>query len=67
MCTAANMLYRMSQELRSVFQDLIPELMLSQKHHIHMGPIRNSSVVVRFCSTVNKLKRKDEHCVFIEI
>jgi hypothetical protein len=34
---------------------------------IHMGPICNSSGVVRFCSTVNKLKRKEEHCAFIEI
>jgi len=35
--------YRMSQELRSLFPDLIPELMMSQKRHIHMGPIRNGS------------------------
>jgi len=33
----------MSQELRSIFWDLIPELMLSQKRHIHMHPIRNNS------------------------
>jgi len=36
-------LYRVSQELRSLLQDLIPELMLSQKRHIHMGPIGNGS------------------------
>jgi hypothetical protein len=56
MCTAANLLYRMSQEIRSIFRDLIPELMLSQKHVIHMGPIRNGSGVVRFLSTVYKLE-----------
>ena len=49
--------YRVSQELRSVLLDLIPELMLSQKHHIHMGPIRNGSGVMSFGSTVNKLER----------
>ena len=35
--------YRVSQELRSLLRDLIPELILSQKLHIHMGPIRNGS------------------------
>jgi len=35
--------HRVSQELRSLFQDLIPALILSQKRHIHMGPIRNGS------------------------
>jgi len=60
-------LYRVSQDLRAILQDLIPELMLSQKRHIHMGPICNGSGVMRFYSTVNKLERKEEHCVFIEI
>jgi len=32
-------LYRVSQELRSIVWDLIPELMLNQKRHTHMGPI----------------------------
>jgi len=36
-------LYRMSQEWRSLLRDLIPELILSQKLHIHMGPIHNGS------------------------
>jgi hypothetical protein len=57
----------MSQELMSLVQDLIPELMLSQKCHIHMSPIRNGSGVMSFYSTVNKLERKEEHCAFIEI
>jgi len=35
--------YRMSQKLRSILQ-----LMLSQKHYIHMGPICNSSGVMSF-------------------
>jgi len=35
----------MSQEL---IQDLIPELILSQKRHIHMGPNRNGSGVMSF-------------------
>jgi len=41
--------------------------MLSQKRHIHMGPICTGSGVVRYSSTVNKLKRKEKHCAFIEI
>jgi len=40
--------YRVSQELRSLVRDLIPELILSQKRHIHMGPIRNGSGVMSF-------------------
>jgi len=38
-------LYKVSQELRSIFWDLISELMLT-KSHIPMGPIRNSSEVM---------------------
>ena len=41
-------LYRVSQELRSLFRYLIPELILSQKRHIHMGPIRNGSGIMIF-------------------
>jgi len=41
-------LYRVSQELRSLLRDLIPDLILSQKLHIHVGPIRNSSGVTSF-------------------
>jgi hypothetical protein len=51
-----------SQELRSIFWDLIPELMLSQKLQIHMGPIRDGSGVRIFKSRINKLERKEEHC-----
>jgi len=40
--------YRVSQELRSVLWDLIPELMVSQKIHIHMDPIFNGSGVMIF-------------------
>jgi len=36
------------QELRSLLQDLIPELILSKKYHIHMGPIPNGSGVMSF-------------------
>jgi len=57
----------MSQELRSLLQDLIPELVLSRKRHIHMGPIRSTSGVMSFENTVNKLERKEEHCAFIEL
>jgi hypothetical protein len=39
---------QVSQELRAILRDLIPELMLSKKHHIHVGPIRNGSGVMRF-------------------
>jgi hypothetical protein len=41
-------LYRMSQELRSLFQDLIPELIPTQKHYIHMGPVHNGLGVTAF-------------------
>ena len=40
--------HRMSQELRSPRRDLIPELILSRKLHIHLGPIRNGSGVMNF-------------------
>jgi hypothetical protein len=60
-------IYRVSQELRSVLRDLIPELMLRQKRHIHVGPFRIGSEVTSFKSTANKLERKEEHCVFIDI
>jgi len=39
--------YVVSQELRSIIQDLIPEL-VSRKCHIHVGPIHNSSGVTSF-------------------
>ena len=39
---------QVSQELRSLLRHLIPELILSQKRHIHMGPIRNGSGVMSF-------------------
>jgi hypothetical protein len=39
-------IYWVSQELRLLLQYLIPELILSEKYHIHMGPIRNSSGVM---------------------
>jgi len=42
------MVYRVSQKLRSLLRDLIQEVILSQKRHIHMGPIRNSSRVMSF-------------------
>jgi len=41
-------IYRLSQELRTILRDLIPELMLSQKRHKHTGPIRNHSGVMSF-------------------
>jgi hypothetical protein len=59
--------YTVSQKLRSLLQDLIPELILSQKHHTHMGPTGNGSGVMSFYSTVNKSEKKEEHCAFIEL
>jgi hypothetical protein len=58
---------QVSQELRSLVRDLIPELILSQKPHIHMGPIHNGSGVTSFYYTLNKLQKKEEHCAFIDI
>jgi len=41
-------LHRVSQELRSLLQDLIPELILSKKYHTHIGPICNGSGIRSF-------------------
>ena len=41
-------IYRVSQKLRSLIRDLIPELILSQKPHTHMDPISNSSGFTSF-------------------
>ena len=41
-------IYRVPQELRPLLRDLIPELILSQKRHTHMGAIRNISEVMSF-------------------
>jgi len=41
-------LYGVSQELKAIFRDLIPELMLSHERHIHMGPIGKGSGVMSF-------------------
>ena len=54
-------LYRVSQELRPLLRGLIPELILSQKRHTHMGPIRNGSGVMSFLSIINKLEWKEEY------
>ena len=39
-------IYRVSQDLRSLFRDLIPQLILNQKRHIHMAPIRSGSGIL---------------------
>jgi hypothetical protein len=41
-------IYRVSQELSSVIQELIPKLMLSRKRHIRMGPIGSGSGIMSF-------------------
>jgi len=41
-------IHKMSQELRSLLLGLIPEPILSQNCHIHMGPIHNGSGVMSF-------------------
>jgi hypothetical protein len=41
-------IYVLFQKLRSVLRDLITELMLSQKHHTRMGPVRNGSGAMSF-------------------
>jgi hypothetical protein len=40
--------YRVSQELRPLLRDLIPELILSQKRRIHKALIGNGSGVKSF-------------------
>jgi hypothetical protein len=57
----------MSRDLRAILQDLNPQLMLSQKCHIHISPVSIGSGVMSFYSTLNKLEKKEEHCAFIEI
>ena len=48
-CSLSTSLYIIYTECpRTLLQDLIPELILSQKLHIHMGPIRNGSGVMNF-------------------
>jgi len=47
-CSMIVLVHRVSQELRSILWDLIPELMLSQKLHIHMDPIHNGSGLMIF-------------------
>jgi hypothetical protein len=39
-------IYRVSQELRSLLRDIIPELFLSEKCRMYRGPIRNGSGVM---------------------
>jgi len=41
-------IHRVSQEIKSLLRDLIPELIMSQERHIHMGPIHNGSGVTSF-------------------
>jgi hypothetical protein len=43
-----NKICRVSQELRSQLWDVIPEMILSQKLHTHMGPIGNGAGVMSF-------------------
>ena len=47
-CHDASDFVQVSQELRSILQNLIPELMPSQKHPIYMGPICSGSGVTNF-------------------
>jgi len=56
-----------SQDLGSILQDLIPEVILSQKPQVHMGLIYNNYEAVSICSKLNKLEKKEVHCIFIEI
>jgi hypothetical protein len=58
--------YRVSKDLRLIPQDLIPEAILSQKYNIHMGPIHNGYRTMNIYSKLNKVEKKEVHCVFIE-
>lgn len=50
-----------SRELRSVLRDLIPELVLGQGCHRHMGLLCNGSGAMNIYSTINKVDRKEVH------
>jgi hypothetical protein len=54
------------QDLRSVLQDLIPEAILSQKYHVHMGPIGNDCGAVSIYSKLNEVEEKEVRYLLIE-
>jgi len=51
--------------LRSLLRDLIPELILSQKLQIHMGPIRNGSGVMNFLMFLKIRKERRTLCIYL--
>jgi len=50
-----------------MLQDLIPEVILSQKSHVHVGLIHVNYEAMNICSKLNELEKEDVHCTFIEI
>jgi len=52
-----------SHELRSIFQGLIPEIILSHKCHIHMGTFRNDCWVGSSWSVADVRRRGSTHVI----
>jgi hypothetical protein len=59
-------IYKVSQDLRSTLQDLIPQVILNQECDIHPGPTHNGYGAVSIYSKLNKAEKKEAHRVFIE-
>ena len=58
---------RVSQELRSLLRDLIPELYSKSETSYTHGSNWQQFRSYEFLNTVNKLESKEEHCAFIEL
>jgi hypothetical protein len=56
----------MSQNLRSVLQDLIPDVILSQKRHAYMSVNHNCYRAMSIYGKLNKVEMEEAHCVYIE-
>lgn len=48
----------MAQDLGSILQDLIPQVILSRKSQVHMGLIHNSYEAISICSKLSKLEKE---------
>jgi hypothetical protein len=47
-------------------QNPFPDVILSQKCHMHMGPVGNGYTATRTYSKSNKVEKKEVHYVFAE-
>lgn len=47
----------MFQDLGLILQDLIPEVILSQRFQVHMGPIHNCYEAMGICDKLSKRRK----------